>query len=109
MDELRNWLSIKLSGLDFATIGADIEYRFSNALAWYEQAAQLPSKTAPAPSSSLTDTEKGIVGLVSGQPLKGQIIAQRLSLDYDYTRRLLAKLVRAGLLINNDKGYLKTM
>jgi len=57
-------------------------------------------------TSTLPMTHKNIVELLRGQPdLQGKTIATRMRLAYDYCRRVLGRLVKAGLLVNTNRGY----
>jgi hypothetical protein len=53
----------------------------------------------------LNETEKAIVNACRPGPRKGEAIARSIERDYDYVRRLLAKLVRSGHLKNDQDGY----
>jgi hypothetical protein len=61
-----------------------------------------PIQIAP---SELSETEAGIMNLVRSKPMKGEIIAQKMGLSYDYTRQVLAKMSRKGLIRNGRDGY----
>jgi hypothetical protein len=54
----------------------------------------------------LSDTEKRAIQLCRKKYYKGQTLANEMGLSYDYARRVFAKLVKAGLLTNDqEKGY----
>jgi hypothetical protein len=53
----------------------------------------------------LSNTEKRILAHCRRKAHKGERIALHLGLSYDHTRRVLARLVTEGHLLNNDRGY----
>jgi hypothetical protein len=53
----------------------------------------------------LTETEQKILRLCRRVACKGESVAFRLSISYDYARRLLARLVGEGRLKKTQKGY----
>jgi hypothetical protein len=66
---------------------------------------QVKRPNQPAKGFVLNQTHRRILALVRKRARKGAIIARDLDLDFDYVRRLLSQLVRAGYLENNDRGY----
>jgi hypothetical protein len=63
----------------------------------------------PAPSRPLSDTEQKILELCRQKALKGERIAQKIGLAYDYVRRLLSRLTKEGHLKNTPAdGYRTT-
>jgi hypothetical protein len=58
---------------------------------------------------TLNETQRSIVRLCRRKALKGEVVASRLGLSYEYIRHVLAHLVKTGHLRNTDNGYLATM
>lgn len=56
-------------------------------------------------NQQLNETARRILASCRRRSRKGERIANDLGLSYDYTRRVLAGLVREGLLRNDDRGY----
>jgi hypothetical protein len=63
--------------------------------------------TPPPPDDTfrLNNTHQKILELVQHTPLSGNVIARRVSRDYDYLRKVLAALVRGGHLEKTERGY----
>jgi hypothetical protein len=64
-----------------------------------------PVQGAGRSFNDLKDSEKKIVQAVRTKSMKGQKIAEKVGLDYNYTRSLLAGLVREGFLTKDEDGY----
>lgn len=60
-----------------------------------------PAKSQPR----LNQTEKKILSLCRRRHYKGELLANKVGLAYDYARRVFAKLVKAKLLRNDENGY----
>jgi hypothetical protein len=56
-------------------------------------------------SRTLSETEEGIMNLLLNKPMKGEIISREMGLSYDYTRQILARLKKRGLIRNGRDGY----
>ncbi len=66
-------------------------------------------KATTEPPKNLTDTQQAICRQCKRKAWKGEVIARKLNLSYDYIRRELAKLVKGGHLRKTDEGYRTTM
>jgi hypothetical protein len=74
--------------------------------------AALPADTGPEPrpavrpvKRTLNATERRILAYCRRAHHKGEHISRHLGLSYEYTRRVLARLMKEGRLRNTDRGY----
>jgi hypothetical protein len=68
----------------------------------------LRASNAQLVTLDLSETEQEIMKLVRNQRMKGETISQKLGLSYDYTRQVLSKMSRKGLVANGKDGYYAT-
>ena len=59
-------------------------------------------------SPHLNTTDKAILRLIEQDPLKGQTIAARLDMSFDYIRQRLARLMKLHIVSNSIDGYRKS-
>jgi hypothetical protein len=64
-----------------------------------------PVQGAGRSFNDLKDSEKNIVQSVRKNSMKGQKIAEKVGLEYNYTRSLLSGLVRESFLTKDEDGY----
>jgi hypothetical protein len=63
------------------------------------------AKSPQRADGSLNDTERRILTYCRRSAHKGERIAQHIKLSYDYTRRLLARLIKKRRLRKTNNGY----
>jgi hypothetical protein len=107
-DATRGWPALDVAYLSadqtIALIEGDL-WRVINATQMASVATHRQAPGAPTATPMLNETERKILRLVQAGPLKGAAIAARLGLTFDYTRQVLSRLRKKGLLVNGADGY----
>jgi predicted transcriptional regulator len=70
----------------------------------YDEIVDASVHSAP----KLNETQLGLLKLIAGATMKGEILAKHMNLSYEHVRHVLAALKNGGLLDQDEHGYILT-